>query len=187
MDIVSVAETIKVLSAQYAHTILIGIEGFGGSGKTTISKHLSQSLGDAHVIHIDDFIVKEKLLEPAWDTGVFDHGRLEKQVLQPAKSGKPIIYQPLIYDENRLGQPTALPPVQFVIVEGISCYITFLRPYYDIKIWVDTSIEIAMSRGIARDGTHGNSKDWKRWAKIDVSYLQKYQPNLVADYIVTNP
>ncbi len=187
MDIKAIAEAIKKDSAHNVPVILIGIEGFGGSGKTTLSKLLLQFLGDAYLIHIDDFIVKEKLLEPAWDTGVFNHARLEKQVLRPAKSGKPIIYQKLIYHENRLGQPITLPPVRYVIVEGISCYIASLRHYYDYKIWVGTPVELAMARGIARDGTHGSADDWKNWGQIDVLYSQKYQPALVADFIATNP
>ena len=187
MNVKAIAEAIKRDSAHNVPVILIGIEGFGGSGKTTLSKQLLQFLGDAYLIHIDDFIVKEKLLELAWDTGVFDHDRLEKQVLRPAKSGNPIIYQKLAYDENHLGQAITLPSVRYVLVEGISCYIHSLRHYYDFKIWVDTPAELAMARGIVRDGTHDSADDWNKWAQIDILFSQKYQPALVADFIVTSP
>jgi uridine kinase len=185
MTIADIAQHIRNDTKQ-KHLVLIGIEGFGGSGKTTISKQLAEALGDAYIIHIDDFIVKEKLPELAWDTGVFDHVRLENQVLQPASLGEPIIYQRLLYDDNRLGEPITLPSVRYVIVEGISCYILPIRHYYDFKIWVDTPIEIAMSRGIARNGTHGSVEDWKKWAEIDDAYLQKYRSNLIANFITTN-
>lgn len=65
-------------------SIVIGIEGFGGSGKSTVAAKLAELLGSAYVIGIDDFIVKEKVNEPSWDKGAFDRDRLEKQVLIPA-------------------------------------------------------------------------------------------------------
>jgi uridine kinase len=64
MTIADIAQHIRNDTKQ-KHLVLIGIEGFGGSGKTTISKQLAEALGDAYIIHIDDFIVKEKLPELA--------------------------------------------------------------------------------------------------------------------------
>lgn len=186
MDIAAVTNSIKSMSFKRMRPIVIGIEGFGGSGKTTVSKQLAQDLGKSYVIHIDDFIVKEMLSEPAWDTGVFDHRRLEKQVLVAAASGKEIIYQKLLYDSNCLGDFVKVPPVNYLIIEGISCYIPSLRQYYDIKIWVDTPIRAAKERGIAREGTHGSAADWESWATIDVLYQKKYHPEIMADFSITN-
>ena len=186
MDIRLVADALRDKFTNTDRPILIGIEGFGGSGKTTISRQLAEALGDTHVIHIDDFIVKEKLLEKAWDTGVFDHARLEHQVLKPVTLGQTVRYQKLLYDTNKLSEYTTIESAKYIIVEGIACYITSLRHYYDFKIWVNTSIDLAMARGIARDGTHGNADDWQDWAQIDLLYVNKYTPDLVADFIITN-
>ncbi len=186
MNVNTVSRRIRDLSTQNGKHILIGIEGFGGSGKTTISQQLADKLGASYIIHIDDFIVKEKLDEPDWDTGVFDHARLEKQVLIPASSGRQITYQKLLYEPNRLGEPITVPPVQYIIIEGISCYVPSIRQYYDFTIWVDTPIRIAKSRGIARDGTHGSAADWEAWAQIDIKYQKKYHPELAADATISN-
>lgn len=43
--------------ADDSRTILIAIEGFGGSGKSTIAEKLKDALGNAYVVNIDDFIV----------------------------------------------------------------------------------------------------------------------------------
>jgi uridine kinase len=166
--------------------IIIGIEGFGGSGKSTLAAQFKELLGNAYVIHIDDYIVKSKLAEPAWDTGVFDHHRLEEQVLKPALSGEKIIYQKLIYDSDTLSEPATRPIVTYLIIEGISCFIPKLSNYYDFKIWVNTPINIAKKRGQERKGTHGSAKDWEAWAAIDIRYQQKYHPELIADFIVEN-
>lgn len=62
MTIEEIANTIKEKSHEKT-PILIAIDGFGGSGKSTIAKKLADSLGNAYVIGIDDFIVKELLLK----------------------------------------------------------------------------------------------------------------------------
>jgi uridine kinase len=45
------------------YPVLIDIEGFGGSGKTTFAGKLGKVLGNTYIVHIDDFIIKEKLGE----------------------------------------------------------------------------------------------------------------------------
>jgi uridine kinase len=71
----------------HGRPVLIGIEGFGGSGKTTFATELRPALDSAYVVGLDDFIVKDKLANAPWDTGAFDHVRLQQQVLQPARTG----------------------------------------------------------------------------------------------------
>lgn len=186
MDIKSVVAQIKQTELTHPFPVIVGIEGFGGSGKTTLSKELGDALGRAYVIHIDDFIVKSKLTEPAWDTGVFDHSRLEEEVLKPALSGKAITYRKLVYADNSLSQPIRVPDIDYLIIEGISCYIPQLVNYYDFKIWIDTPIQTAKERGQARAGTHGSAEDWAAWANIDILYQQKYHPELLADFTITN-
>ena len=186
MQIESLTRSIEHAKPKRPYPVLIGIEGFGGSGKTTLSKQLGEALGKAYIIHMDDFIVKAKLAEPSWDSGVYDHARLEEQVLRPATNGATIVYQKLLYDADSLSEPIEVPPVDYVIIEGLTCYIPRLAGYYDFKIWIDTPIQVARARGQARSGTHGSADDWAAWAKIDLAYQQKYHSELVADYIVTN-
>ena len=52
--------------------LLIAIEGFGGSGKTTFAEALKEALGSAYVVNFDDFIVKAKLTDSSWENGAFD-------------------------------------------------------------------------------------------------------------------
>ena len=186
MNINDVAEVIVKTAPIRASPIIIGLEGFGGSGKTTLAEQLQVALGKAYTIHIDDFIVKSKLAEPAWDTGVFDHDRLAEQVLKPAVAGVPITYQKLLYAADRLSESIPVPAIKYVIIEGISCYSFRLAQYYDFKIWIDTPIQVARQRGQDRDGTHGSAKDWATWAQIDITYQQKYHPEQQADFTVTN-
>lgn len=166
--------------------ILIAIEGHGGAGKTTFADKLVKELGDAYIISIDDFIVKEKLTEPSWDKGSFDRERLEKQVLRPLKSGETARYQKLIWTDNVLSDYVEVPKVRYIIVEGISSYHPSIAHYYDYKIWIDTPIAIAKERGHARDGSNENAQHWDLWAANDLRYQERYHPELNADFILNN-
>lgn len=175
-----------IVSKSNDRLVLIAIEGFGGSGKTTLAEQLKNTLVSAYVVNIDDFIVKEKLTEPSWDKGAFDRVRLEREVLMPATTNQPIQYEELIWETNMLSEPKKVPSVEYLIVEGISSYHPDIAHYYDYKIWVDTPIEIAKERGHARDGSNENAQHWDLWAENDLAYKQKHHPEQQADFIISN-
>ena len=165
---------------------LIAIEGFGGSGKSTVAARLGSLLQSASVVGIDDFIVKEKLAEPSWDNGAFDRHRLEQEVLKPAIDGRPIAYRKLQWETNTLSDPIVIPPVRFLIVEGISSYHPDIAHYFDFKIWVDLPIEVAKTRGHDRDGSSENAKYWELWVSNDLKYQSQNHPELEADFVIDN-
>ena len=185
ISVLEIADKIKN-QVGFKRPKLVGIEGFGGSGKTTLANQLGSALGNAYVVNIDDFIVKEKLTEPSWDKGEFDRGRLEQQVLIPASKGERVSYEELLWETNKLSTPKFIPDVDYLIVEGISCYHPDIAHYYDYKIWVDTPIEIAKVRGRLRDAGNENADKWDLWADNDLAYQQKYHPELLADFTIRN-
>lgn len=166
--------------------MLIGIDGFGGSGKTTIANKLKDMLGSAHVVNIDDFIVKEKVNESSWGKGGFDRERLARHVLIPASKGLPVSYEKLLWESNTLSEPIHVPTVDYLIVEGISSCHPGISQYYDYKIWVDTPIEIAKSRGKARDVGNENESKWDLWAENDLKYQAHYHPERQANFKIRN-
>lgn len=166
--------------------VLIAIEGFGGSGKSTSAEKLKQLLPNAEAIKIDAFILKEPAqnAEP-WEQ-VFDRKRLEQQVLEPASNDQRVSYQRLDWAKNALSPSVELPKVDYLIIDGISSYHPDIEHYYDFKIWVEAPIEVAKQRGQQRDSDNENAVLWDKWARCDLDYQEKYHSEKRADFIVDN-
>jgi uridine kinase len=186
MTLETIAEKMKQTQSMLHDPILIAVEGFGGAGKTTVADKLRGLLDDAFVVSIDDFIIKERIADASWDSGVFDRSRLEAQVLLPLSSGERARYQKLIWETEELSDPVEIPKVKYVIVEGISSYHPDIASYYDFKVWIDTPLKIAQQRGKMRDGASENAEHWGIWANNDAIYKEKYHPEKEADFIFDN-
>ncbi|MBW4540754.1 MAG: AAA family ATPase [Myxacorys chilensis ATA2-1-KO14] len=166
--------------------ISIGISGFGGSGKSTLSRRLVKQLHAAEVISMDEFWVPERDVRLS-DWTVFDRDRLEHQVLIPATQGNPIRYQVFDWHQGKLKDWREIEVVDYLIIEGISALHPTLLPYYRFKIWVDCSLEVAQQRGLRRGTTEYNideTESWvERWTPNDRVYFQKYRPDLQANFL----
>lgn len=184
MNLEQIVKEIKQNNSK--HPSLIGIEGYGGSAKSTVARRLAGMLGDSYVIGIDDFIVKDHIVENDWDKQAFDRKRLENEVLRPFKANGDVNYHKLEWVTNTLSASIHVPCVKYLIIEGISCYHPSISHYYDLKMWIDVPISVAKARGKLRDKGNENEVNWNLWAKNDLLYQQKYHPELEADFIIKN-
>ncbi|MGA7607456.1 MAG: hypothetical protein WCA79_16180 [Anaerolineales bacterium] len=66
-------------------TFLIGIDGVGGAGKTTLSEYLKENLAGVSIVQLDDFYSPE--LKRA------DRNRVLEQVLLPLENNADAKYQ----------------------------------------------------------------------------------------------
>jgi uridine kinase len=165
--------------------LVVGIDGFGGAGKSTLATAVATQLGDAVVVAMDDFIVKERVDDDSWER-VWDRARLRADVLDPFRAGRSVAFRRLLWDENALSEPIELGTAGILIVEGITALHPELAGSYDHSVWVDTPLEIATARGRARDAGNENEGRWERWALNDRRYLEAHRPDLVAHQIWTN-
>ncbi len=185
MNVDDIAREIKKVDKSNK-PVLIAIEGFGGSGKSTTARKLKGAVGRAYVVKTDDFIIKEKLTLVSPDMECYDLERLEKQVLASAHQGAAITYQILDWVTNKLGEPVQIPAVDYIIVEGITAYFPTIDKYYDYKIWIDAPIDVANQRGKKNDAGTENEQYWDLWSKNDLAYREKYQPEQRADFVIDN-
>jgi lincosamide nucleotidyltransferase A/C/D/E len=168
--------------------LIIAVSGFGGSGKTTLANFLkTQFRGGVGLVCIDSFSNHEWRRNADWDN--FDRDRFAKEILRPARANKfPLKYVHEPWPGEVADEATEVPQVQYLIVEGCSIFHPDLVKYYDFKVWADCPLGEATERGMWRDRhIHKNEHDdeWQNiWMPNECDFLEKYQPNEVADMIV---
>ena len=143
------------------NTILIGVCGGTGSGKTTTANNIAAEFKDNEVvlIQLDSYYKKINHLtfEERSKTN-FDHPnaidfKLLKNDLINIKQGNKIsIPQYDFKTHTRLNNTIDINPHHIVIVEGIlSLYDKTIRDLMTIKIFVDTADDIRIIRRLKRD------------------------------------
>lgn len=132
------------------NTILIGIAGGTGSGKTTLTRHLKEHFGkDVTVIGHDSYYkaqvgrTYEERAKVNYDhPNAFDTDLLIRH-LQELKAGRSIqcpVYS--FVEHNRTDQTVEIQPAKVIIVEGILIFQNpTLRDMFDIKIFVETDAD----------------------------------------------
>ena len=141
-------------------TILIGIAGGTGSGKTTLTRHLKEHFGDSvTVIGHDSYYTRqagntyeERAKVNYEHRSAFDTDLLI-QHLKELKAGRSIQCPVYSYvDHNRTDETVTVYPNKVIIVEGILIFQDpTLRDMFDIKIFVETDADVRILRRALRD------------------------------------
>lgn len=192
-------------------TLLIAVDGGGGSGKSTFARVLQKQLPDLSIVHMDDFYLPSALRPPAEAVSHtsedaaseasfaretpfarelsfaqdFDWQRLLKQVLEPLSRDEPGYYQRYDWLRDQLTDFHTLPVGGIVVVEGVYAMMSALRPLYDYTVWVNCPAEIRLARGLDRDGEAARDLWVNRWMPAEARYMERERPadhaNLVID------
>ena len=170
--------------------VIVGVDGPGGSGKSTIAKQIADAV-NATLIHSDHFY---KTVDKRDDTHAshqivsdkFDWDLLQKKVFDVAIPGKKISYQPYSWEIEGL-----LPHIQYVVgnvlvVEGIYALQDRFLDNYHVKIWVEVPEEIRLERGVKRDGEKMRDAWQHIWIPQDKRYFDVHRPDKKADIIIKN-
>ena len=142
-------------------SLVIGIAGGTGSGKTTVADYILDTVGpekiaflphDAYYRELHDLSVEERALVN------FDHpSSLETELLiehiTQLKHGKSIELPHYDFKTHtRTKETTTVDPQQILIVEGILLFAEpELRKLFDLKIYVDTDADVRFIRRLKRD------------------------------------
>lgn len=179
------ADARRVLSTD-APRVLIGIDGPGASGKSTLATLLATALGGAEVVHGDDFY-RPSATRPDGDAaagGQFDLDRLLHQVVAPAAAGKEITYQLYDWDRDELGAWVTVPAGSPLIVEGVYTTELRLRDSYTYRIFCLADRDVRLDRGLARDGESARSQWVDEWMPAEDRYVAQQRPDLAADIVL---
>ena len=141
-------------------TMIIGIAGGTGSGKTTLTRRLQERFGEnVSVLYHDNYYKQhsdmpfEERCRLNYDhPDAFDTGRMIQDI-QALRRGETIqcpTYDYTIHD--RAAAAIEVKPTKVILVEGILIFENKeLRDLMDIKIFVDTDADVRILRRILRD------------------------------------
>ncbi len=184
IDMVELAIQIKSRAIGYPRA-LVGIDGPGASGKTTLAQQLVAAMSDAYLVHVDDFYLpSSRRNERSGEVGqAFDLPRLAEQVVVPGSAGKALRYQRYDWAKDQLAQWVEVPSSVPVVVEGVFCLAAELRSAYTFKIWCHANSTLRLTRGLARDGMKAQSIWVDTWIPAENEYARSQHPERVVDLI----
>ena len=144
-------------------SLVIGIAGGSGSGKTTVAQSILQRVGPERISFLQHDAYYKDLngLPPVQRAEVnFDHpNSLETELLvqhiRQLRDGQAV--EVPVYDfsnHSRTGRTIHIEPRRVVLVEGILIFAeASLRELFDVKIFVDTDADLRFIRRLQRDIT----------------------------------
>lgn len=178
MTISSIAEKINSLKKE-GQTLLVAIDGRGGSGKSTFAHKLQGFLENATIVQLDNF---------AYPNGGVDRQRVLDQVILPLKSGREAKYQRFDWKTQKLEEWHTIVPGGIVIIEGVLVLHDSLAKYYDIKIWLECPPAVGFARGVKRDKEEygvDTTRNWlEEWMPEEKQLIAEQNPQQKADIVI---
>ena len=180
----------RISSIKTRHTQrLIGIDGGGGSGKSTFAKLLQAEIPGSAIIHGDDFY------KGPWDKRLdhthyevnpyFDWDRFYTEVLEPVTNGIQIQYRIYDWKTDLLGtEKIAVPLEATIIVEGGFTTQDRFSDLYDFKIWIEADEAMRLDLALTRDGEHMRFLWEEDWLPVERNYIHVQNPAERADLVV---
>ncbi len=160
--------------------IVIAVDGFGGSGKSTFAEKMSEYMPNIGRVCIDHFyqpISPEGENEFHWE-------RFEKEVIDRLKNGEEICYAPYDWKEKKFHDEIFIEKDQSVIIEGVYVSQEKYREVYDAIIWISTPDQMRLERGIKRDGEVVRAMWENVWLPYTQKYMNEHRPDEAADIII---
>ncbi|MFB7516556.1 uridine kinase [Streptomyces sp. NPDC056144] len=174
-DLDRAAHALRRLPPSCGPVRLVAVDGHAGSGKSTLASRLSEALGGAPVLHLDDLATHEELF--AWT------GRLRRQVLDPFSRGETALFRPYDWVGRRFGEPVPLPAAPVVLVEGVGAGRAAVRPFLARLLWMERAAEASWVRGRHRDGPE-QSAFWDGWTVAETRHFAEDPSRPFADTLV---
>jgi uridine kinase len=163
-------------------SILVGVAGGTGSGKTSFAQRVVERLGPDRCLALaqDSYYKDGSTLSPAAREAInYDHPDafdtpLLIQDLRDLKAGRPVphlTYDHAAYSRQVLADPLTPRPV--ILLEGILILAEEpLRRLMDIKLFIDTDADVRILRRLRRDLKERN----RSFESVEDQYLGSVRP-----------
>ena len=173
-------------------SVLVGIDGGAGSGKTTFARLLVESVREmkipAALVLTDNFFrpSAERVNHqfPLATVSDIDWERLRDQLIVPLRSGKTARFQLYDWPADRLKDWVAIDAGGVTIIDGITATRDELTNYYDLRIWFTCLRNIRVSRLLGRGDTSAAEID--NWMPGEDDYIASHSPERKAHLIINS-
>ena len=197
----------RAMSLPASRPVTVCIDGFCGAGKTTIADGLASALSgaDRQVIRVsaDDY---QNPPEIRWQLGrnsaegffrhTIDVPALLEHLLEPMRGPGTYRYRTSVYDIRRT-RPDLSPVFEadrdsILLVDGLFLFIGQLIRYWDLAVFVDTTVETCIARAKLRNQEGLANADAvearyrARYVPGYRMYLEQVDPKAIADFVVSN-
>lgn len=181
---------------------VIGIDGLGGAGKTTIAARLCQEIekNSYHTIllHMDDFIKERKerynSAYPEWSCYYDFQWRYDYFIdaIDRMKSIRERNIEIELYDKDNdtyFGECFSVKEGTIIVVEGIFLQRKELQNLFDYMIYIDIPEDARLKRVLKRDTYIGNEKEIldryeNRYFPAEHKYIEECRPSENADFVM---
>ena len=144
-----------------ARSIVVGVVGDSGAGKTTVTRGLMRVLGDAHVTHVsaDDYhrydrAPARRARASPRSTRTRNHLDILTQHLVHLRRGEPVLKPVYSTATARFRPPEYVRPANFLVVEGLLNFHTeTLRSVHDVRVMLAPPEELRRAWKLKRDCT----------------------------------
>ncbi len=167
---------------EYKGSLIIGVAGDSGSGKSTFTRAISNLLGKDLVSYLtlDNYHTEDR--ETRKSTGhipldpKINNLKLAGNHLREIRKGNAIIKPVYNHNTGKFDPPEVFEPKKIVIVEGLHTLYDELRNYIDLAIFVEPSREIKYQWKIRRDIEDRGYKEEEviREIRIREPYYKRY-------------
>lgn len=182
--------------------LVIGIDGLGGAGKSTISEKICTELENRNLptilLHIDDFIhtreIRYNSAYPEWQCYYHLQWRYDYfiEIINRLNNHADGNIEIALYDKNNDNYINKIYDIKkktIILVEGIFLQRKELQGIFDYMIYIDIPESVRMQRVLKRDTYIGNAqqiieKYENRYFPAERNYCKQYHPEQTADFII---
>lgn len=164
---------------------VLAIDGNAGSGKTTLSKLLAETL-NATLVHMDDFYMPIKEREKDWfetPGGNINFKRIEEEIIIPYINKSDLKHKEFKPCEQELIEFNDYKYNPKLIIEGSYSMHPKMKEFISHKLFLECNSEIQEKRLIIREAD--NYQNFKNiWIVKELNYHQAFKIKENADYII---
>lgn len=163
--------------------VIVAIDGYSNSGKTTLASRIAESFEDCIVIHMDDFYLpKNSVKKNSIYDGSIDYDRLKTEVINNLYNSE-FEYRIFSCEKQDYIEKVDVKNLRLIVVEGAYSLHPSLGNYYDLSIFIEIDKETQIERLKKRN--KDNFDDFlNKWFVLEENYFSFYHIKNYASIVI---